>query len=358
MNKKWLIKAGVSLVCLFGLAVSIAAQGKDGSASTQAQGVKFDGGRVKLAGTLAMPKIEAGRRAPAVMIIPDAGATTQDGVAFGAAQHPIYRDLAEYLAARGMIVLRYDKRCAGESECKPADSFDDFIDDARGGLNFLRGHAQVDASRIFIFGHGEGALIACSIATYDEEKLAGLVLLAMPGRTLNKIQRDQIEKQMAETGKSAEVINAFLAKYDRATRGIMAGKTEFPELKLDPKDPYESILAGLIKQHQISVSLLVNDPLQIIGVVKEPILILQGKKDVQVSVRDGQFVEEALKRAFHQDMTVLFVDDLDHLLKVNKGAATFASLEDASRPLDPAALKTIIDWLEKRSKTAKNAARS
>src|SRR5262249_23736739 len=154
------------------------------AAAFQSQAVKFDGHEVKLAGTLIAPKLEAGKRAPAVLIIGSEGKGNRDGVLIGEVSQPIYRDLAEALAARGLAVLRYDKRWAGESECKQAASFDDYIDDARHALEFLRAQPQVDAGRLFIFGHSEGGYIAATIGSQEDAKLAGVILAAAPGRTL------------------------------------------------------------------------------------------------------------------------------------------------------------------------------
>lgn len=333
-----------------GLVVAVAAQ-----SNFQSQEVKFDGHGVSLAGTLLVPKVDGGKRAPTVLIIGDYGRTSRDGVSFGKANHPIYREIAEYLAARGMTVLRYDKRCVGASQCKNAESFDDYIDDARSALNFLRKQDQVDPSRLFLFGHGEGALIAASIATHEEEKLTGVVLAGMAGRTLNKVLREQAQNRMKEAGKSESEINGYLAKYDRVTRGMAAGRIEFPEVKLDPKDPYDEVLVELIKKHQVVASQFINDPLQVAIGVKAPILVLQGRKDNLVGVKDAQFIEEALKRVYHPDATTSLLDDVDHLLKTNKGAAVLTSLEDASRPLDPAALKVLTEWLDKRANTVKAA---
>jgi alpha-beta hydrolase superfamily lysophospholipase len=341
-----------------GFAMIVAAQGKgnaSSSSSFQSRDVKFDGHGVSLAGTLLVAKVDAGKRGPAALIIGDYGQTTRDGVAFGKATHTIYRDIAEYLAARGMTVLRYDRRCVGASQCKNAESFDDYIDDARSALNFLRDQDQVDPSRLFLLGHGEGALIAASVAAHIEEKLTGVVLAAMAGRTLNKVVREQAQNRMKEAGKSESEINVYLAKYDRVTRGMAAGRFEFPEVKLDPKDPYDAVLDEMIKKQQVVASQFINDPLQIAINIKSPVLILQGRKDNLVSVKDAQYIDEALKRVYHPDATLSLLDDVDHLLKTNKGAANFASLEDASRALDPAALKVLVEWLDKRAETVKVA---
>src|SRR5262249_51734322 len=105
---KWLIKITTSLLILTGAVVVAAAQNKNSSSPTTASSppsfeskeIKFDGANVSLAGTLLLPKLESGKRAPTVLIIADSGPASRDGLTFGTAKQLIYRDLAEYLAAR------------------------------------------------------------------------------------------------------------------------------------------------------------------------------------------------------------------------------------------------------------------
>jgi alpha-beta hydrolase superfamily lysophospholipase len=355
---KWSIKITTSLLILT-VAVAIAAAQNRNSVSLMAaspappfesQEIKFDGANVSLNGTLLIPKLEAGKRAPSVLIIAGPGPTPRDGLTFGTTKQLIYRDLAEYLAARGYVTLRYDKRCVGASQCVKPTSFDDIVDDARGAVEYLREHPQVDPKRIFIFGHSEGGVIAATIGATDDEKLAGVIVAAMPGRTLAKLMREQLQNRMAEARKSEKEIADFIAKYDRIVRGLTNGHTDFSREPLNEKDPFEAQLAGLIKQYQVVVALMINDPLQIINNVKAPVLAIQGKKDVEVAVKDAQFLEESLKRTQHPDSTVILLDDVDHLMKTNKGAAGIASYADASRPLDANMLAVMTDWMQKKSK--------
>ncbi|MDX2031789.1 MAG: alpha/beta fold hydrolase [Blastocatellia bacterium] len=320
-----------------------------GLAQAQSQEVKFDGHGVTLAGTLTMPALAAGKRAPAVLIIVGSRDAARDGLVYGSARQPIYRDLAEALAARGYASLRYDKRCVGASECKKATSYDDYIDDARGALEFLRKQEKVDVKRIFLFGHSEGGLIASTLGANDEQGLAGVVLAAAAGRNQAKLLREQMQNRMTEAGKSPTEIAAYLAKYDRVMRSLTNGRVEFPGEKFDAKDPYESMLLGLIREYEVVVSLLINDPLQVASNIKSPVLILQGKKDVQVAVKDAQYLEESLKRVNHPDTTVQLVDDMDHLLKTNKGPAGTAANMDVSRSLDATMLTILAGWMQKKA---------
>lgn len=337
-------KAVTTLLACIGLCAIAVAQ----SAAFQTQEVKFTGHDVSLAGTLLAPKLDAGKRAPAILLVGDSTAQ-RDGFTFGQVKQNIYRELAEKFVAQGFIVLRYDKRCTGASECKPAASFDDYIDDARGGVEFLKKHPQIDAARLFLFGHGEGGYVVASIGAFDDVKFAGVVLAAAPGRTLNKVMRDEFRVRLTEAGKSDKDIATYLEKCDRVTRGLMGGRTNFPEEKLDPKDPYDAALLALTQRHEAVVALLINDPLQIVNNIKAPVLIVQGRKDLQITVRDAEYLEEALKRANHASHSLQLFDDMDHLLKNNKGKASLGSYTDTARPLDPAMLSAVMTWMQKQN---------
>ncbi len=318
-------------------------------AGVRSEEVKFDSVSVRLAGTLLLPKLEAGKRAPAVLIIAGSGPTPRDGVRIGEVEQFIYRDLAEYLAGQGYAVLRYDKRCVGASTCKPKSSFDAYVDDARDAVGYLRSRAEIDPAKVFVLGHSEGGFIGSVVASNDDT-LAGLVLAASPGRTMNKLLRDQLQARMKEAGKPEAEIAAFIAKLDRIVRALTSGVREGLAEQLDAKDPNDVILLSLVNQPDFVVPLLINDPLQIVNTVKVPVLILQGEKDLQVSVRDAQFLNEALNRAHHPDYALHLLPDVDHLLKTNKGAASVASYADATRPLDAKLLAILTEWLQKRVK--------
>lgn len=345
-------KIFITLLILLTTATTVAAQERTAAVpSFQTQEVKFSGHNVALAGTLLVPKLEAGKRAPAVLIVVGSGPTPRDGVTFGTAKQLIYRELAEHLAGRGYAVLRYDKRCVGQSECKQPDSFDDYLDDARGAAEFLKKQPQVDPARVFLFGHSEGGYIVASLAAQEDAKYAGVVLAAMAGRTLGKVLREQLNNRLTEAGKPATEVSAFLAKFDRIHRNLQqGGGGDFSAEKLNPQDPYDALLLDLIKQQQLIVSLLINDPLQIVNNIRTPVLILQGKKDVQVGVKDAQFLAEALNRASHPDTALHLFDNVDHLLKTNNGAAGLAAYADATRPLDAGLITVLDQWLQKRSK--------
>lgn len=316
--------------------------------AVRSEEVKFDGAGVALAGTLVLPKVEAGKRAPAVLLLASYGQTTRDGIKFEHGEQPVYRELAEHLAGQGFGVLRYDKRCTGTSGCKPKWTFDDLVDDAREALNYLRKRPELDPAKVFILGHGEGGFVA-SVLGGSDDKLAGLILAASPGRTWNKLLRDQFRQQMQEAGKPEAEIGSFIAKFDGIVR--MIGVADGADLRsgFDPKLPQAAVVISLVNRPEFVIPLFINDPLQVANSVKAPVLILQGGKDVMVSVKDAQFLNEAMSRATHHDTTLQLFPDVDHLLKANKGPASQAAHSEAARPLDAGVLAALSTWLQKRA---------
>ncbi len=155
--------------------------------------VRFSAGSIELAGTLAHPiESELSTRPPSVLLLPSFLPRDRHG-RLDASGHPDWFDrptdpgllarLAGALAAQGVATLRYDKRGCGESDGRwtDADLFS-LIDDARDATAFLRSRSDLDPTRIGLLGHGEGGLLAMSVAAADPA-LSGLTLVGVPARS-------------------------------------------------------------------------------------------------------------------------------------------------------------------------------
>lgn len=95
---------------------------------------------------------------------------------------PIYKDLAEFLAARGVAVARYNPRYVtgpgeyADEEKVFAQMPRDMVADAEAVLATLKGNSRVDPQRIFAFGWSFASLAAAELAASHPE-LAGLALV-------------------------------------------------------------------------------------------------------------------------------------------------------------------------------------
>lgn len=115
--------------------------------------VSHDG--VELAGTLVRPPGSIGR-VPVAVILHGAEAATRSLA---------YRMHANVLLGRGLAVLLYDKRGAGDSGGDHDDAtYADLIEDALAAIGWLRQHPDIDAARIGLVGTSESGWFTPEIA--------------------------------------------------------------------------------------------------------------------------------------------------------------------------------------------------
>ncbi len=110
---------------------------------------------VGLAGTLLLPEQGDGPF-PGVVLLHGAEAATRSMA---------YRMHANLLAERGLAVLLYDKRGAGESEGSHNDaSYSDFIEDALAAISFARSLDEIDPTRVGVVAASQSGWFTPEIA--------------------------------------------------------------------------------------------------------------------------------------------------------------------------------------------------
>ncbi|MBR5086956.1 MAG: alpha/beta fold hydrolase [Muribaculaceae bacterium] len=145
--------------------------------SYEFQEVKFGHDGVTLAGTLYMPSGSGGNGFPAAIIVSGSGTQDRDGAMMGLKP---YASIAHYLHSRGVAVLCYDDRGAGESSpLEGCETTIDFARDAQAAFDFLTTVDGIDHTRIGYIGHSEGGQIAFINAASDK-RVAFVVSLAGP----------------------------------------------------------------------------------------------------------------------------------------------------------------------------------
>lgn len=156
---------------------------------------------VILAGTLNVPPGTG--PFPAVILISGSGPQDRDESMFG---HKPFAVLADYLARRGIAVLRYDDRgfAASSGDFESATSAD-FARDANAAFAFLRGRPDIDPRAIGFAGHSEGGMVA-PIAAGDNPALAFVILLAGPGSDTDRLILSQRRAAGLAQGLAADAI--------------------------------------------------------------------------------------------------------------------------------------------------------
>src|SRR5690606_34858508 len=131
-------------------------------------------------------------------------------------------------ARAGFAVLRFDDRGVGASEVgeDPTPGFLALVDDGRRALAVLANRPEIDPARIIVIGHGEGALHASILAAERvrvggrKQAIAGLVLLAGPGRNLRELVYDEIRASLA--GQREGEVRAVVARAQQVHDAALA----------------------------------------------------------------------------------------------------------------------------------------
>ena len=249
------------------------------------------GNKVHLEGTLTFPK--NGGKYPTLVLVSGSGQQNRDEEIM---QHKPFLVIADYLASRGIAVLRYDDRGVGASTGS-LDNADTrlFAEDAEAMFNALKGNKHVDVRRLGIGGHSEGGAIAPMVAARNKE-VKFVVMLAGQGCTGLDVMLQQNEAIYRASGVSDSLLNTRLACI-RELFGMPVGSSQ--------KD-YKNVLArhtdGLSKEQTDSIGFtkgmaytlkqqmesrwmqgfLTLEPADYLPKVKCPVLALNGTKDSQV----------------------------------------------------------------------------
>ncbi len=276
-------------------------------------------------GTLSGTWMRAGKIA--ALIIAGSGPTDRDGNSVLNLRSNAYKLLAEGLAAEGISTLRYDKRGVGASQAALTAEkdlrFETYVDDARAWSHELAVRSGVE--RVWLIGHSEGALIAEKVAEHNPE-ICGLILISGAGRRAADVLREQLKTSLPDSLKQ-QAFDALLE--------LESGRTI-----ASPPPPLLGLFRPSVQPYLISWLSL--DPAAILAILKQPVFILQGDTDLQVSVEDAGRLAAA-----RVDTHLAILNGVNHVLKVAplERAANMATYNDPELPLAPGVLDTVLHWI-------------
>ncbi len=272
---------------------------------------------------------------PAVVLVHGSGPNDRDE---SLGPNKPFQDLAWGLASQGVAVLRYEKRTRvypGKVTALPNMTVkEETTDDALTAVALLRKTQQIDQRKIFVLGHSLGGMLLPRIGLADQG-IAGLVVMAGATRPLEDEWVRQYEYIYGLAGQITPKQRAEIEGYrQQATRIKQLTPTDAnsKERLLFVTPGYWLDLRGYF-------------PPDVAMKLKQPIIILQGERDYNVTMDAFHDWQRTLER--RPNVTFKSYPKLDHLFLEGTGPSSGA---DYSRPrnIPKYVIDDIVTWIRKQ----------
>jgi uncharacterized protein len=319
---------------------------QSGAFATQArirkEEVTFKNGDVTLAGTLLIPPSKT--KHPALVFTHGGGPQLRE----------MYWGLGYLFAARGFVVLSYDKRGVGKSSGNwGAASFEDLADDAVAAARFLQARTDVAANQIGFSGQSQGGWIAPLAASrFPDAAFA----IAMAGGGLSPAEQELLdtENELKKAGYTASEINAALA-FQRLKNEIIASPDkwdEYAKARAIAKDQrwyrYPGIdVRGPEKRDDPFWAYMrkfyVYDPAPALRASKAPLLAIFGELDTPEGVKANvRTITQIMEQTGRRDYVVKVYPNGSHNLMEVPPDNPNESVRLKRFP--PGLFETMVDW--------------
>jgi uncharacterized protein len=262
-------------------------------------------GDIHLKGELTIPKNRDNY--PVVVLVHGSGPEDMDETIWS---NKIFKDLAWGLSSKGISVLRYNKRTLTYGAEMNKDSITverETIDDALSAISLASTLENADG--VYLLGHSLGGYLAPWIAS-ETNALKGEVIMAGNSRPIEDLVLEQVKYILGLDGLSHEdsmEIKEMTEKVDMVKSDLYTDSTDLSMLPLGiPPAYWESVRF--------------YDPVKTAEALTIPILILQGERDYQVTMKDFEGWKQGLKDK--ENVRCIVFPDLNHLFLTGEGKST------------------------------------
>ncbi|MES2130843.1 MAG: DUF3887 domain-containing protein [Bacteroidota bacterium] len=270
---------------------------------------------------------------PVVVLVAGSGPNDKDETI---GPNKILKDIAVGLASSGIASIRYDKRTLTyknemATTINKVGINEEVIEDAVNAAKLMKKNPVTKDSKLFIIGHSLGAMCTPLIAT--KCKPSGIILLAGNARPLEDLILEQyayllsVDTLQQEQKKFMDDLRADL-KMVKDPKLLKTAKPE--QLPLDLPSFYWQSLS---KYKQVEVA----------KKLKQPILVLQGERDYQVTMRDYALWKEQL--GADPKNNFISYPGLNHLFMKGEGKSLPAEYEKQGN-MDGKVITDMIDWIK------------
>jgi pimeloyl-ACP methyl ester carboxylesterase len=233
-------------------------------------------GKYKLPAVLTLPK--GAKKVPVVILVHGSGPNDRDE---SIGPNKPFRELAHELALRGVAVVRW-----------------------------VRGHASVDSTKVYILGHSLGATLAPLIAQQAHNRLAGVIMLSAAARPMEDLIWEQVTYLSTLPGNNQYGADKLQQLKKQVDNVKVAGSRKFNVELGGPMNASESYW---VFAHNYN-------PLKTVAKLRLRMLLLQGERDYQVTMNDFSLWKSALQK--RRNVFLKSYPELNHLYQRGVGKST------------------------------------
>ena len=199
--------------------------------------------------------------------------------------------------------------------------FDDFVTDASAVLDYFI--EKNNYSNIYIIGHSQGSLVGMLSAL---DKADGFISLAGAGNNIGDVLIEQI----------TNTAPIFAEDTKRVVNSLKEGKTttDFPVA-------LSSVFNADLQPFMMNW--MSYNPTDILKNLEMPILIINGTKDLQVSVKEAE-----LLKAANEEAKLVIIENMNHVLFEIEGGdlENSKSYNESFREINSELTKTILSFIK------------
>jgi uncharacterized protein len=222
-----------------------------------------------------------------------------------------FLDMAYGFAERGIGSFRFDKKTLVYPRSfsnKDITVWDEYGYDALAAIDFLINEKNYKENEIFILGHSLGGNVAPRVVDSLNFLPGGVILVAAGARPLHKVVYEQFEYLYKDKG---------LTKSEKNRLAMIAEQVDNVE-RLDSNNPDsfdKPMPLGIPAYYWYDLK--EYNQCETMAQINVPVLVLQGKRDYQVTVKDFKLWKKALKN--HPDADFRLFKTHNHIMMEGKG---------------------------------------
>jgi pimeloyl-ACP methyl ester carboxylesterase len=313
--------------------------------------------KVKIAGTFTYP---TSKDFPILILVSGSGAQDRNCEIMG---HKPFWVLADYLGKNGVGVFRYDDRGVSKSTGNFESSTEnDFAADVLAILSYFQ--KKFPGHPLGIYGHSEGGMIGLRAAVNFPE-LTFLIESASVGTNGKDVLIHQQYDIPLANGLGPEIATWNQRLFDEAAKIVMTSEansfvysytnwlnrvwTELPDSLKEGKSQKElAEEMSLFINTEWARDFLSYQAVDYLKKIEIPILVINGKKDIQVRWEENQlgFKQNMSPKTLETSKFIAY-ESLNHLLQpcVKCDIMEYATIETS---LSPIVMQDMLNWIKTR----------